>query len=176
MSSLSSTGHANQIEIRRFMRLAKPQANGCWLWTGEGNPAGYGMFRPGPGKPRHMAHRWSYEQYITSPIPEGMEIDHTCHTNDLTCPGGACPHRRCVNPHHLEAVTGSENTTRQRHHNRGKETCPRNHPYEGGNLITGKDGRRRCRACDLERKRKARQSSVGSDSSHSSNPGGMDNG
>lgn len=158
MSHLSSRPQANQIEVKRFMRLTRQQANGCWLWTGEGNTAGYGMFRPGPGKPRHMAHRWAYEAF-TGPIPEGLEVDHACHTKDLSCPGGACPHRRCVNPAHLEAVSGSENTTRQRHHNRGKETCPRNHPYEGDNLITGKDGRRRCRACDLERKRRQRSSS-----------------
>ena len=142
----------------RFRRLAKPQANGCWLWTGEGNKDGYGMFRPGPGQPRYMTHRWAYETY-TGPIPDGMQVDHTCHTNDTTCPGGAdCAHRRCCNPEHLEVVTASENTTRQRHFLRGKEACPRGHPYQGDNLITGRDGKRRCRECDRERKRRARGS------------------
>ena len=146
------------------------------MWTGDGNNDGYGMFRPSAGKPRSMVHRWAYETYV-APIPAGMQIDHKCHTDDTSCPGGSdCGHRRCCNPEHLEAVTASENTTRQRHYKRGKEECPKGHPYQGDNLITGADGKRRCRACDLERKRKARQSSVGSDSSHLSNPGGIDNG
>ncbi len=149
----------NRVEQARFQRLVSRQANGCWMWTGEGNRDGYGMFRPGPGQPRYMVHRWSYEQYKTS-IPDGMQIDHTCHTDDESCPGGRdCQHRRCCNPDHLEAVTGSENTKRQRHYERSRTHCPKGHPYEGENLIVGKDGKRRCRACDLERKRKARQSS-----------------
>lgn len=148
----------NREQEARFRRLAKPQANGCWLWTGDGSPSGYGMFRPVAGGPRHMIHRWAYEQYV-GPIPEGMQIDHTCHTQDTSCPGGNdCQHRRCCNPDHLEPVTASENTIRQRHYQRGKESCPKGHPYEGGNLITGRDGKRRCRSCDVERKRRYRNS------------------
>ena len=145
----------NTAELARFRRLAKPQANGCWLWTGpHGTRDGYGHFQPGPGQPRHMAHKWAYQAF-TGPIPEGMQIDHLCHTKDEACPGGAeCPHRRCVNPDHLEAVTASENTTRQRHHERARTECPKGHPYSGDNLIAGSDGRRRCRECDRARKRK----------------------
>lgn len=124
------------------------------MWTGDGDKYGYGNFRPGPGQPRYMAHRWAYENLV-GPIPDGMQIDHACHTQDTECPGGNdCAHRRCVNPEHLEPVTASENTVRQRHFHRGKESCPKGHPYEGENLITGKDGKRRCRTCDRIRKRK----------------------
>lgn len=148
----------NREQHAKFRRLAKPQANGCWMWTGEGNNDGYGMFRPSPGQPRYMTHRWAYENLV-GPIPDGMQVDHKCHTNDIACPGGRdCAHRRCCNPEHLEVVTASENTTRQRHHYRGKEACPKGHPYEGTNLITGRDGKRRCRECDRERKRQARES------------------
>ena len=141
-------------EHARFRRLARPQGNGCWMWTGEGNPAGYGMFRPGPGKPRHMVHRWAYEQFV-GPVPEGMQIDHKCHTEDTACPGGPdCQHRRCCNPAHLEPVSASENTLRQRHYERSRTECPKGHPYDGDNLIVGKDGKRRCRTCDKARKRK----------------------
>ena len=112
------------------------------------------MFQSGPGKAREMVHRWSYKAFKGN-IPAGYQIDHLCHTNDLACAGGPdCYHRRCCNPEHLEAVTASENTIRQRHFERSKTHCPKNHPYEGDNLIEGSDGRRRCRECDRSRKRK----------------------
>ena len=145
---------ANRSEIARFQRLAKPQTNGCWLWTGpHGTRDGYGKFQPSPGQPKVMAHRWAYEAFI-GPIPDGYQLDHLCHTNDAGCPGGPdCGHRRCCNPAHLEPVTASENTIRQRHFERAKTECPRGHPYVGDNLIAGSDGRRRCRTCDRIRKR-----------------------
>ena len=144
----------NRAEMARFQRQAKPQANGCWLWTGtQGTKDGYGKFQPSPGKPKVMAHRWSYETFVGE-IPDKYQIDHKCHTDDEGCPGGPdCRHRRCVNPAHLEAVTASENTMRQRHFERSKTECPKGHPYEGDNLIVGSDHRRRCRECDRARKR-----------------------
>jgi hypothetical protein len=46
-------------------------------------------------------------------IPVGMDIDHLCHNADPDCVSDAsCPHRRCVNPKHLEAVTHRVNTLR----------------------------------------------------------------
>jgi len=146
----------NRAEQARFQRLAKPQPNGCWMWTGpHGTKDGYGHFQPSPGAKKYMVHRWSYESFI-GPIPEGMQIDHLCHTKDLTCPGGQdCIHRRCCNPAHLEAVTPSENTMRQRHYSRGRTECPKGHPYSGDNLISGSDGKRRCRECDKLRKRQS---------------------
>ena len=145
---------ANRAEHARFTRLAKPQASGCWLWTGPGTKDGYGIFQPGPGQPRQMAHKWSYQTFVGE-IPEGMQIDHKCHSDDESCPGGPdCQHRRCCNPAHLEPVTASENTLRQRHAERAKTQCPKGHPYEGDNLIVGSDGRRRCRTCDRIRKRR----------------------
>jgi hypothetical protein len=60
------------------------------------------------------AHRWAYEDAY-GPIPYGLTIDHTCHTNDPDCPGGdTCPHRSCVNARHLEAVDDEENRRRAR--------------------------------------------------------------
>lgn len=149
----------NRAELARFNRQAVHQQNGCWLWTGtDGTKDGYGKFRPSPGKPAYMAHRWAYEAFV-GPIPDGMQIDHKCHTDDAACPGGpTCQHRRCVNPAHLEPVTGSQNTMRQRHAERLKTSCPSGHPYEGDNLIRAADGRRHCRECDIARKRRSRQS------------------
>lgn len=148
----------NRAELARFNRLAVRQPDGCWYWTGtDGTRDGYGKFRPSPGKPSYMAHRWSYEAF-RGPIPEGMQLDHLCHTDDSACPGGAgCRHRRCVNPDHLEPVTGSQNTLRQRHYERLRTECPKGHSYEGVNLILGSDGKRHCRECDIQRKRLSRR-------------------
>ena len=157
----------NRAEFARFQRYAKPQANGCWLWTGPaGTRDGYGKFQAAPGQPKVMAHRWSYEAHI-GPIPEGLQIDHKCHSDASECPGGPdCIHRRCVNPAHLEAVTPSENTMRQRHAKRATTACPKGHPYEGDNLIVGADGKRRCRECDRARKRQRATSSSPHDTDH----------
>lgn len=47
------------------------------------------------------------------PIPDDLQIDHLCHTDDPGCLGGNdCPHRRCVNPAHLEPVTPQGNSLR----------------------------------------------------------------
>jgi len=140
----------------RFKRYAVPLPNGCWMWTGPSGKDGYGMFQAGPGQPRIAAHRWSYQAFVGE-IPKGMQIDHKCHSDDISCLGGTnCQHRRCVNPSHLEAVTGSINTLRQRHHERSVTHCPQGHPYDGDNLIVRSDGKRRCRICDIERKRISR--------------------
>lgn len=45
------------------------------------------------------AHRIAYELWF-GPIPKGLTIDHLCRV------------KRCINPDHLEAVTGTENTRR----------------------------------------------------------------
>lgn len=141
-------------QLRKFRKQAIPQANGCTLWMGQrGTKDGYGKFLPHPGGTTVVAHRWIYEVH-NGPIPEGMQVDHRCHSDDLSCPGGPdCIHRRCCNPAHLELVTPSENTMRQRHHERSVTHCPQGHEYSGDNLIVRKDGKRRCRECDRARKR-----------------------
>jgi len=121
--------------LSRFTRLWREDPEtGCWLWLGELAPNGYGRWRSGPGQPRQMAHRASYEHYVGD-IPEGLELDHTCRQ------------RRCVRWDHLEPVTGSENTKRQDHAERRKTHCPNGHPYDEANTYVGPDGKRRCREC-----------------------------
>lgn len=43
-----------------------------------------------------MAHRFAYEE-VVGPIPEGHQLDHTCHN------------RACVNPGHLRPATNKQN-------------------------------------------------------------------
>jgi hypothetical protein len=71
-----------------------------------------------------------------------MQLDHLCRN------------RLCCNPDHLEPVTGSENTTRQRHYERNRTHCPAGHPYDDENTRVTSDNHRVCRACDRNRKRK----------------------
>lgn len=68
----------------------------CWLWE-RGTNGGYGMYW---FRGRNIAaHRFAYEALV-GPIPEGLELDHTCRV------------KRCVNPAHLEPVTHRENILR----------------------------------------------------------------
>lgn len=87
------------------------EETGCWIWQRAISRSGYGRISQN-GK--HLqAHRWYYEQKH-GPIPEGLELDHLCHSEDPSCPGNECIHRRCVNPAHLEPVTHFKNMQRGR--------------------------------------------------------------
>lgn len=113
----------------------------CWEWLGNNRfPNGYGSHRVGPGKPARAAHRISWEHRF-GPVPVGLQLDHKCRN------------RNCVNPDHLEPVTPSENTMRQDNAERRVTECPKGHPYDEANTIR-RNGKRFCRQCDRERKRK----------------------
>lgn len=89
------------------------QTDGCWLWTAALDE-GYGVATV--GRKTKRAHRLVYEELV-GPIPKGLVIDHLCHAEDSSCPGGSsCLHRRCVRPAHLEPVTRSENLRRMPPH------------------------------------------------------------
>ena len=86
-------------------------ATGCWEWNLVLS-SGYGYVWHG-GRLRKAA--IIYWEKKNGPIPANKELDHVCHSSDLSCPGGvACRHRRCVNPDHLELVTHAENIHRSR--------------------------------------------------------------
>ncbi len=114
---------------------------GCWLHINDG-PKGYSRATL-DGK-RNYGHIISYELH-KGPVPEGLQIDHTC---KVKC---------CVNPDHLEAVTSGENTRRgpcgKKETNPGgkywaaKTHCNKGHPLSGENLIVHPNGWRSCREC-----------------------------
>jgi hypothetical protein len=121
----------------------------CWPWTAGTYPAGYGMFGVKAGVTRR-AHRLAFE-VIVGPIPEGLDLDHLCHTIATDCPGGnSCPHRRCCNPLHMEPVTRRTNVLRGRGSPalRAQQThCTHGHEFTPENTYVTATGWRRCRAC-----------------------------
>lgn len=79
----------------------------CWLWRGTVTVHGYGSWMHSP------AHRFAYRQHLGVIAPD-LVIDHACHL-PAECRGGpTCLHRRCVNPGHLNAVTGPVNVSAAR--------------------------------------------------------------
>ncbi len=123
---------------------------GCWPWRGT-LTEGYGHIGRNPVS---SAHRYAYELFV-GPIPDGFSIDHLCHGWDRDCPGGVtCPHRSCVNPAHLEAVTQGENVLRSAltmpYVNATKTHCPRGHAYTPENTRikrTATGTGRECKRC-----------------------------
>lgn len=128
--------------------------SGCWIWTGWRQKAGYG--RVSFHARTQLAHRFFYE-LLVGPIPEGLELDHVCHTQAQGCRAGMlCPHRPCVRPEHLEPVTRKVNhrrgwaneTTRERH--AAITHCKRGHEFNERNtyrVLSQGVIKRSCRAC-----------------------------
>src|SRR5687768_15533515 len=89
--------------LERLLQKVTPGPNGCWIFTGAVSKEGYGYFTISAHE-RALAHRVSYRMF-NGEIPEGHQVDHTCHNQDPSCRSGdPCFHRRCINPSHLEAV------------------------------------------------------------------------
>jgi len=135
------------VPLQRLTERTEPGPDGCLLYTGTLNNRGYGMLSV--NGTQMLAHRAMYELTV-GPIPDGMNVDHTCHNRDATCLGGdTCLHRRCINIEHLEPVTGAENTRRGKSWaiNGTKTHCPQGHPYDRDNTHVW-NGRRYCRACN----------------------------
>lgn len=117
--------------------------SGCWIWTRAHNGLGYG--RLWIGEKCVYAHRTSYE-LLRGPIAKGLTIDHLCRI----------PH--CVNPEHLEPTTMRENILRGTAPSSvaaRTNLCSKGHEISGHNaMIRKKDGKRRCRTCFNEWRRR----------------------
>ncbi len=107
-------------------------ADECWEWTASTN-RGYGQFRSENRRFMVYAHRWAYE-FCVGPIPKGLQLDHLCRN------------RLCVNPDHLEPVTGRVNVQRGIPRNSKKTECIRGHEFNSENTLFAR-GKRYCRPC-----------------------------
>lgn len=111
----------------------------CWLWHGATDSWGYGTVTI--NNRQFGAHRVSYEYRYGSVPKKPLELDHICRV------------RWCVNPEHLEPVTGKTNTLRGNTitaTNARKTHCPRGHPLSGDNVYAH-NGHRSCKICNRER-------------------------
>lgn len=133
---------------------------GCWLWPGLLSD-GYG--RPAINGRSEFLHRYLWARTV-GPIPEGMQLDHLCHTTALDrgeCAGGpTCEHRRCANPAHMEVVPLRVNVERGNGLaaiNAAKTWCDSGHEFTLANTIIRNSGRRagnrECRECQRSRNR-----------------------
>lgn len=120
---------------------------GCKIWT-RARVKNYGVIQF-EGKLRRV-HRVAWE-IANGPVPEGLELDHTCHTNSDCDRGPECPHRACCNPDHLEPVTHAVNVLRGTSPSAKhavKTHCDKDHPLSGDNLyVIPSTGGRCCRIC-----------------------------
>lgn len=93
-----------------WRRVDRREPDECWEWLRAKTKAGYGNVHipvPWSSTPVTIAaHRLSWVIAHRELIPDGMEIDHTCHN------------KACVNPAHLDLVTRLVNMRRQRRENR----------------------------------------------------------
>lgn len=131
--------------VERFW--AKVDKSGdCWIFTGS-TIDGYGRVVMGGGK-IELAHRFVWK-LVNGSSPVDV-LDHTCH-NMTNCVGGVrCPHRRCVNPDHLEDVTKKTNILRGNGPaavNARRTHCVNGHEFTKENTYVSRKGHRACRAC-----------------------------
>lgn len=122
------------------------KTDSCWNWVSCRNRKGYSIFRVRSpkkkcGYQKLLVHRITYELLIGK-IPDGLTIDHLCRN------------RQCVNPQHLEPVTGKVNTLRGAGLtaiNARKTVCSRGHPFNEANTYVYKSekylGGRKCKMC-----------------------------
>lgn len=81
---------------KAFEAYTIPEPNtGCLLWIGATHPYGHAQITVSSNV-RMYAHRYAWER-DNGPIPDGMLVDHICHTP------------QCVNADHLRLATKAEN-------------------------------------------------------------------
>jgi hypothetical protein len=91
-------GHSGRLgptlKERLESKISMEPMTGCWLWTGFCSPTGYGHI--GLNNVVYLVSRMAWQIY-RGPIPEGMDVCHTCDTP------------QCASPHHLFLGTHTDN-------------------------------------------------------------------
>lgn len=135
--------YLNDDQVGQLLRQTWVRPDGCVLWTGCTNPAGYGVIKIGGRKGKtFLTHRLSYAIFVGELIP-GLQIDHLCKVPP------------CLAPTHLEQVTAKVNTQRS---DAGWNLerlaaithCPQGHPYDETNTYRPPNAgyaHRMCRTC-----------------------------
>lgn len=131
----------DDIALKFWRNVDKRGPDECWPWLGSVHHSGYGVIQV--GGVQRQAHRIAYELTFGA-IPDGLTIDHVR--------SRGCVRRDCMNPSHLEPVTGRVNSQRR---SEAITHCPQGHPYDVKNTRIY-HGRRYCRACSRERNRRRR--------------------
>lgn len=131
--------------VERFLDFIAPDDSGCWVWKGYIRD-GYGIFNY-KGK-KMQAHRFMYQLMLDKELSKYIQLDHLC------------KNRACVNPDHVEEVSGKENTLRGMGPtaiNARRTHCVNGHEFTPDNTyIRPDDGARDCKTCAREAKRRQR--------------------
>ena len=96
-----------QKDIGRFLSKVEKRPDGCWVWLGYKNAAGYGYFST-PTYKSIVCSRFSIVAFHKCGIPKGNVVRHKCDNPS------------CVNPEHLLLGTTKENARDTIEHGRAK--------------------------------------------------------
>jgi hypothetical protein len=124
------------VEEKLRFNVAYDAQTKCWIWSGTKTGNGYGSIRlNGSSAP---VHRVAYELWI-GPLTCEDTVDHK----------RQCRRALCINPAHLEAVSGPENTRRM--HEAIREAGRAQAFPEADRCGTGRGGRQSRVVCEMPR-------------------------